>query len=57
MDDQGTNDLCKVFAEVDQTSTWQTSASKAVGPLARLESFYLEIFKLCKNGCTPKKIL
>ena len=54
MDDQGTNDLRKVFAEIEQNSTWNTAASKAIGPLARLESFYREIFKVCKNGLIPR---
>ena len=53
---QGTNDLCMGFDALSK-STWQTAPSKAVGPPARLESFYREIFKLCKNGCIPKKNL
>ena len=53
---QGTKDLCNLLDSLSK-STRQTAASKAVGPLARLESFDREIFQLCKNGCIPKKNL
>ena len=56
MGTERTNDLCNIFGDLSKI-TWQTAASKAVGALARLESFYRQIFKLCKNGCIPKKNL
>ena len=57
MDGAGSNDLFRLFADLSANATWNSAPTTAIVPLARLEQFYKEMIKLCKNGMLPRRRL
>ena len=49
--------MTAVFEELGRSASWNSSPSKAVEVIARLEPFYTELLKLCRNGVIPRKRL
>ena len=57
MDQCRCRNLTAVFEELGRSASWNSSPSKAVEVIARLEPFYTELLKLCRNGVIPRKRL
>ena len=55
MDHAGSNDLVRLFAELGDNTTWHSSPTKAIVPIACFDPFYTEMIDLCKHGMIPRR--